>query len=342
MPHARLPRSAYHKLANDLTICRLLHGMWQVSGSHGTIVPQRALATMLQYYKAGFTSWDLADQYGPAEDFIGAFRRQLRADRQVKQPQPIQALTKWAPRLGDMSQIIVRQSIEQSLLRMHTRHLDLLQFHWWDYRDKRYLDALKHLADLQSQGIIRHLGVTNFDAEHLQIVLEHGIPIVSNQVQFSLVDQRPLVKMVELCQAHHIQLLAYGTLCGGLLTQRFCGQPEPTRLQLNTPSLRKYKSIIAAWGGWDLLQELMMALEAIGNKYNVSMAAVAIRYVLEQPTVAGTIVGARLGISDHLQNNAHVFEFALDDDDREQLFSVCDRSNNLFTHIGDCGNEYRD
>ena len=66
-----------YQLAPDLTICRIVNGMWQVAGGHGYIDHELAIADMMRYHDAGFTSWDLADIYGPAEDFIGQFRRRL-------------------------------------------------------------------------------------------------------------------------------------------------------------------------------------------------------------------------------------------------------------------------
>jgi aryl-alcohol dehydrogenase-like predicted oxidoreductase len=343
-----LQPSAYHQLTPDLKICRVLNGMWQVSGSHGAIVPQRAIAAMQKYHQAGFTSWDLADHYGPAEDFIGAFRRKgvTVSDRPVKKsaatpPPQTQALTKWVPQPGNMTRSVVEEKINLSLRRMGVSALDLLQFHWWDYSDDRYLDALKHLMDLQTAGKIRHLGLTNFDTEHLQRVLDAGITIVSNQVQFSLVDQRPLVKMTDFCAANGVQLLAYGTLCGSLIAEPYLGQPNPTRYQLNTASLRKYKSIIEAWGGWELFQVLLKTLREIAAKHQVSLSNVAVRYILDQPTVAGAIVGARLSVSEHLSDNAQIFGLTLDKADREALFAVFDCSNDLFQYFGDCGAEYR-
>jgi len=74
-----LPASSRFALAPDLPICRILNGMWQVSGAHGAIDPGRAVAAMFAYHDAGFTTWDLADHYGPAEDFIGDFRRRFAA-----------------------------------------------------------------------------------------------------------------------------------------------------------------------------------------------------------------------------------------------------------------------
>ena len=72
-----LPGEAYLQLTPDLRICRVLTGMWQVSGAHGRIDPAAAVAAMVVYHDAGYTTWDLADHYGPAEDLLGAFRRRL-------------------------------------------------------------------------------------------------------------------------------------------------------------------------------------------------------------------------------------------------------------------------
>ncbi|MBE9032084.1 aldo/keto reductase [filamentous cyanobacterium LEGE 11480] len=342
-PQQSLKASAYTELTADLQICRLINGMWQVSGSHGTIMPQRAIAAMYKYHQAGFNCWDLADHYGPAEDFIGAFRRKLKADRLDDGPHASKAFTKWVPKPGggNISSITVTEKIQLALRRMGQAQLDLLHFHWWDYEDKRYLDALKHLTDLQAAGKIRHLGLTNFDTEHLQIVLDAGIPIVTNQIQFSLLDQRPLVSMSELCQQHDIKLLAYGTICGSFISSDFLGKPDLSRFQLNTASLRKYKNIIEAWGGWALFQELLSTLKTIADKHSVSISNVASRYVLEQPAVAGVIIGARLGVSEHIRDNARIFDFELDAVDREMIYAICDRSNDLFKYLGDCGSEYR-
>ena len=51
---------------------------------------------------------------------------------------------------------------------MNVKYIDLLQFHWWDYQDSSYLDALQHLSKLQSEGKIKHLGLTNFDTERIK------------------------------------------------------------------------------------------------------------------------------------------------------------------------------
>jgi aryl-alcohol dehydrogenase-like predicted oxidoreductase len=99
--------------------------------------------------------------------------------------------------------------------------------------------------------------------------------------------------------------------------------------------------MIDAWGGWSLFQELLSVLNTIADKYNVSISNVAVRYILDKPTVAGVIVGARLGVSQHIEDNARVFDFTLDTDEHTQIDTVVSRSRNLYELIGDCGDEYR-
>jgi aryl-alcohol dehydrogenase-like predicted oxidoreductase len=315
--------------------------MWQVSGAHGRIDSKTAIQSMFEYMDAGFNTWDLADHYGPAEDFIGEFRRQLIATRGKEALSNLQAFTKWVPRPTKMTKQLVEKNIDISLKRMDVEALDLLQFHWWEYRDKNYLDALQYMSELQAEGKIKHLALTNFDTEHLKIITSSGIRIVSNQVQFSLIDRRPEVNMVKFCTEHDIKLFAYGTLCGGLLSEKYLGQPEPRTGELNTASLRKYKNMVDAWGGWSLFQELLSVLKQIATKHRVSIPNVAVRYILDKPAVAGVIVGARLSVSEHIEDNARVFDLMLDTEDYDQINAVLGRSQNLYQLIGDCGDEYR-
>ena len=286
-------------------------------------------------------SWDLADIYGPAEDFIGQFRRRLSELKGKEELDRIQSLTKWVPQPGRITRSIVEENIQRSLHRMEVRSLDLLQFHWWDYNNPYYLDALKYLSDLRDEGIIKQMGLTNFDTERMKIIIDTDLQIVSNQVQYSIIDRRPEEKMVPFCMENNISLIAYGSLCGGLMSEQYLGRiQEPSGGELNTLSLRKYKKMIDIWGGWNLFQTFIY-LKDIAQKHNVSIANVATRYILEKSAVAGVIIGVRLGISDHRNNNAQVFNFSLNKSDYNAIDTVCRKSNNLFDIIGDCGDKYR-
>ncbi len=336
-----MEKEHYYQLAPDLRICRIVNGMWQVAGGHGYIDHELAIEDMMRYHKTGFTTWDLADIYGPAEDFIGLFRSRLSEKGEQEELNRIQALTKWVPQPRTITRSIVNENIEKSIRRMSVNSIDLLQFHWWDYNNPYYMDALKYLSDLRNKRIIKHLGLTNFDTERIQIMKDSKIQVVSNQVQYSIIDRRPEVKMIPFCLKHNINLLAYGSICGGLMSEKYLKIQEPLIHELDTLSLRKYKKMIDAWGGWNLFQELLSTLNKIAQKYKVNIANVATRYILDKPAVAGVIIGARLGIVDHRSSNMQTFDFSLDKSDYDDIDVVCAKSNNLFNMIGDCGDEYR-
>ena len=80
------------ELAPDLKICRIINGMWQVAGGHGVIDPEMAMSEMKKFHDAGFTTWDMADIYGPAELFYGKFHQNKNDDST--------AFTKFVPNPG--------------------------------------------------------------------------------------------------------------------------------------------------------------------------------------------------------------------------------------------------
>lgn len=97
------------------------------------------------------------------------------------------------------------------------------------------------------------------------------------------------------------------------------------------------------WGGWALFQNLLAVLDTIGQKYNASISNVAIRWVLDHDYVGAVIVGARMGISEHTEENLKAFSFKLDDNDKASIQDILDRSKarDVFEDMGDCGAEYR-
>jgi aryl-alcohol dehydrogenase-like predicted oxidoreductase len=329
------------ELSDDLSICRILNGMWQVSGSHGYIDPKKAIEEMLEYHNLGFTTWDLADMDGPAEAFVGKFRKALEKLKGKDELKNSQALTKFVPNPGPMSESIVAHYIDKSLDKMNTDSLDLVQFHWWDYNDPSYIDALVYLSGIKEKGKIKNIGLTNFDTARLEIIKEQGVEIISNQVQYSILDQRPEKLMVPFCLQNQIHLLSYGTLLGGFLSEKYLDSPEPLKGSLDTASLRKYYNMIVRWGGWELFQELLQTLLEISKKHDCSIANVATSFILQKPAVAGVIIGARLGISEHREDNSRVFDVRLDSEDNSMIASVTQKSKDLFEIIGDCGDEYR-
>jgi aryl-alcohol dehydrogenase-like predicted oxidoreductase/enamine deaminase RidA (YjgF/YER057c/UK114 family) len=320
-------------LAPHLTVSRVLTGLWQIADMERggrAIDAERAAGALTAYVDAGFTSFDMADHYGSAELVAGQLRARVARE--------VQLLTKWVPKPGPFARADVRAAVQRALERMRAARIDLLQFHSWSYADPRWLDALFYLQELKEEGLITALGLTNVDAVHFQMVLATGIPVVSDQVNFSLLDRRAAGALTEVCRAFNTRLLAYGTLAGGFLSDRWLRQPEPDWERLDTWSQMKYGRFIRIVGGWAALQRVLEAASTVAHRHAVSIANVATRYVLEQPAVAGVIIGARPGESNHIADNEKLFSFHLSDADCEDLNAAL---STLSPVPGDCGDEYR-
>lgn len=328
------PRPDRIRLADGLEISRLVCGLWQVADIEKdgtTIDPETGADQLAAYAAAGFDTFDMADHYGSAEIITGHLlaRHRDAANRPV-------AFTKWCPEPGPMTADVVRRGVEERLARLGVERVDLLQFHWWTFDNPAWLDALHEMQKLKNEGLIGALGLTNFDAAHLRVALSDGIEIASNQVSFSLIDRRAAGPLAALCAETGVKLLAYGTLCGGFLSERWLGKPEPQAIP--DWSRSKYKRFIDAAGGWEAYQGILRAAAGIARKHGVSLSNVASRWVLEHPGVAATMIGARLGESEHRDDNLKVFDFALEAQDHAALDEAFAATMPI---PGDCGDEYR-
>jgi aryl-alcohol dehydrogenase-like predicted oxidoreductase len=101
--------------------------------------------------------------------------------------------------------------------------------------------------------------------------------------------------------------------------------------------------MINIWGGWSLFQTLLETLAKIAKKYSVTVSNVATRWVLDFPYVGAVIIGVRMGVSEHTQENLAAYGWSLDKEDRDMVEDVLRQSRQaeLFADMGDCGSEYR-
>jgi aryl-alcohol dehydrogenase-like predicted oxidoreductase/enamine deaminase RidA (YjgF/YER057c/UK114 family) len=326
-------------LAHGLEISRIVTGLWQIADMEkdGRKLDLDALALdMKAYAEAGFDSFDMADHYGSAEDIAGRFTALHRGGNVVAARPAV--FTKWCPTPGPMTREVVRAAVARAQQRLRSDSIDLMQFHWWMFQHPGWIDAMKELAALRAEGMIGQLGTTNFDTDHLRLLHHHGIPLATNQVCFSLLDRRAAGDMSAFCAASGVRLLAYGTLAGGLLTEKWHGRAKPSESEVSDWSTMKYLRFVGQIGGWDALQSILDALARIAGKHKVSIGNVATRWVLEQPAVAAVIVGARLGEREHRADNARIFAFMLDAEDRQLIDDALRSTRNI---SGDCGDEYR-
>ena len=305
------------ELTRDYEISRVIKGGWQLAGGHGSIDPAAAPRDMATFVEAGITTFDCADIYTGVETMIGEFR--LRYPQLASK---VRIHTKFVPDLHALENLdcdYVGNTIRRSLQRLKMQKLDLVQLHWWDYEKKGYVQAALELKRLREAGLIAHIGVTNFDVPRLEELVRAGVPILSHQVQYSLLDDRPAHGMVDFCRRNGIALLCFGTVAGGFLSDRWLGQPEPGQTPGNR-SLAKYKLIIDDFGGWGLFQKLLQVLRRIADRRGCDIATVASRAVLARPGVAAVIVGAT-NIS-HLADNCRIGTVELDDADVAEIDAV--------------------
>ncbi len=310
------------ELQPDYTISRVIKGGWHLAGGHGQVDVCQAIEDMRAFVEAGVTTFDCADIYTGVEELIGKFIRQNKSAFTSGDLAPLQIHTKYVPdhdALRSLTKSDTVAIIDRSLQRLGVERLDMVQFAWWNYDIPGYVEAALHLTELQKEGKIRYIGVTNFDATHLWELLDAGVPVVANQVQYSVLDRRPEKDMHALAKEFDIAYLCYGAVAGGFLSDRYLGAPDP-QAPLENRSLIKYRLIIEELGNYDLFQRILKTLRKIADKHTVGIAEIATRYILQKTKVASVIIGARN--LDHLDNLKKLGSFFLEDADLEEINQI--------------------
>lgn len=315
------------ELRRGHAISRVIRGGWQLAGDHGEVDRAQAIRDMEAFVDAGITTFDCADIYPGVEEMIGDFITDLRRRRGAAVADRVVVHTKLVPdldRLATLRAEEVEAIVDRSLQRLRVDRLDLVQFYWWDLTQGSALDALGALQRCRDAGKIANIGVTNWDVADIDPFVEAGIDLVSNQVQYSVLDRRPALTLAPWASGADVALLCYGTLAGGFLTESWLGAPDPG-FRFDNRSLVKYRLVIDEFGPWALFQELLAALKTVGDRHGVSLSSVATAWVLDQPQVAAAIVGARY--ARHLPKTLQVFDVTLTDRDRGEIGAVIARSD---------------
>lgn len=308
-----------NQFKNGYTFNRVINGCWQLSAEHcleGQLDIEDALRGFHELVEQGFTTFDCADIYTGVEEIIGRFVNELKAGGQYRE-EDIQVHTKFVPDKSMLKQIdraYVERIIDRSLMRMHREAIDLIQFHWWDFNISGMMDTAFELLRLQERGKIRNIGMCNMDTERLKQMVDAGIPVVSNQAQYSVFDRRPERSLLKYSKEHGIHTFCYGTLAGGFLDERYMGKeykfPE-TRSQV------KYMQIIEDSLGWEGLQKLLPVLKEIAGEHQVSIANVVTQYILRQEGVGAVMVGTRN--AKHVASNVRTLQFELTATDMQTI-----------------------
>ena len=280
----------------------IIAGAWQLSAGHhrSPMTEEEAYSSFDALLDLGVTAFDCADIYTGVEELLGTWVRRVGAQRGAAAAERIRIHTKLVPdrdALANLDREHVRRVLDRSRVRLGVERLALVQFAWWDYAVPGCVETATWLEELRTEGVLESIGVTNFDARRLTEILDAGVPVVSQQLQYSALDHRPSGPMTALCRSHGVAMLCYGTLAGGFLSDRWLNgvdpaPPGPRRsLTLENRSLTKYRLIIDEYGGWTAYQGLLRTMREIADRHGTTVAAVAIRYALSRPGVSSAIVG---------------------------------------------------
>jgi aryl-alcohol dehydrogenase-like predicted oxidoreductase len=318
-------RASPLELRPDYWISTIIKGYGHPGGARRHLSSIAALDDMTAFVDAGVTTIDCGDGEPGFERLAGSFRQDVFRTHGLATARALRLHTQFVPDLaapGAFGQDQVETAIDQSLTRLGVDTLDMVQLHWPIADTSHCLDALGYLSLMQAKGKILHLGVTNFDVDHLRMFVQSGIDIVAAQVPFSLIDQRPRGDYAELCREHNIALLAYGTLAGGFFSNPWLGAPDPG-YSFETPVLARHRLVIEAFGGWGLFQELLLALGAIASRHGVTIEGVALRAMHDHADVSAVIL--RSADADRFAGHLKAFDFTPTERDREALAAVLAR-----------------
>jgi aryl-alcohol dehydrogenase-like predicted oxidoreductase len=278
-----------HITFNDHELSRVFKGNWQLAGGHGDIPRAQALEDMFTYVEHGVNVFDVGDIYTGAEELVGEFLASYSQRYGKEAASQLRVHTKYVPDLNaleNLTEADTRAIIERSLKRLGLDSLHLVQFHWWDFAKGDYVKAGLYLEKLRQEGLIDTIGLTNFDVEHTQKLLDAGVSVKSNQIQFSLLDPRPLNGMLDFARQNDIAIFCYGSLAGGLLGGARPGH-EP-----NNRSHTKYQLMIEE-ASEQHYQKVVHLLADIAIEHETTPANIAVAFVLQTPGVSAAILGPR-------------------------------------------------
>jgi aryl-alcohol dehydrogenase-like predicted oxidoreductase len=309
-------------------ISPIIKGGWQLSAGHSldrTIEDAAAVADTVAFVEAGISTLDFGDIYVGVEELIGRALKDLQSRYGQSARNMVQLHTKYVPNEKSLSTYDPRDVsaiVNRSLGRLGVDQVDLVQFHWWNYEANHYLDAMRELFALKDEGKIRHIGITNFDTAKTKEFTDAGFKPASTQVQYSLLDHRVELSLRKYCIDNGIGIIAFGTVAGGFISERFLGASEPN--EFATRSNVKYKLIIEDFGGWDLFQELLRVLDQIAKNHQSDIASISSAWTLQQPGVKAVIVGARN--QDHLNRNLAIPNIVFTESELSAVNSVLAQS----------------
>jgi len=286
----------HRRLGGGLRVSALTYGNWLTSdpaaGAAATEAATRCVGAALD---AGITTFDTADTYG--DPHFGAAEEALGQALHGIPRASVELMTKVCMRTGPgandrgLSRKHVLESCHASLRRLRTDYIDVYQAHRYD--DDTPLDeTMIAFADLVRQGKVLYVGVSEWTADQITagaaLATELGVALVSNQAQYSLLWRVVEAEVVPVCEKLGLHQLAFATLAHGVLTGKYGpGAPAPEGSRGAGGAGARFVDRYAS----DAVLRAVRRLEPLAQEVGLSLAQLAVAWVLDARNVASVIVG---------------------------------------------------
>jgi aryl-alcohol dehydrogenase-like predicted oxidoreductase len=299
--------------ASGLKVSRITYGNWLTHGSQ--VENDAATASVRAALDAGITTFDTADAYanGAAETVLG---EALKGERR----QSLEILTKvyWptgpkGPNDSGLSRKHIMESIDASLTRLQTDYVDLYQAHRYDF-ETPLEETMQAFADIVRAGKALYIGVSEWTADQLRdgqrIATHLGFRIISNQPQYSMLYRVIEERVIPTSRELGISQIVFSPIAQGVLTGKYKPGAAPPPGSRATDE-KGGATMISRWLDDDVLGRVQQ-LEPIADELGVTMAQLAVAWVLRNDNVASAIIGASR--PEQVTENVKALGVKLDDD----------------------------
>ncbi len=286
--------------------------------------PEKESIKMIhRYMDAGGNHIDTANVYADrrSEEIVGVALKGRRGD--VILATKVRFATSDGPNDEGLSRYNILRSVEASLKRLQTDHIDLLYMHCWDPLTPLG-ESLRAFEDLVAAGKVRYIGVSNFKAWQLMKALDISSSrgwtrFVAGQYQYSLIVRDIEREFIDLFQETGVGLVPWGPLGGGFLSGKYSrreGKPSEGRLAMMTDETEEAWHRRSNERNWAIINHLDEIAKAHGSTH----AQIALAWLLEQPTVCSVVIGVRTMAQ--LEDNLKAIEIELTREQRVQLDQI--------------------
>jgi aryl-alcohol dehydrogenase-like predicted oxidoreductase len=296
--------------SSDLQVSEIALGSWLTYGLG--VDDTAARACVDKAFEVGINFLDTSNVYGrgAAETFLGDVLQNRPRDSYVLATKLFFPMDDTGENQGLSRQQVFKQ-IDDSLRRLRTDHVDLYQCHRYDSQTPLG-ETMEALTEVVRQGKVRYIGFSEWTAEQIRAALDLSPPyekFVSSQPQYSILWRVPEREVIPLCAENGISQIVWSPLGQGVLTGKYKpGEPPPPGTRMGSDQM-----------GWamdrfrsDQVLEAVQRLRPIAEGLGITMAQLAIAWVLREPNVAAAIIGASR--PEQVEDNAAASGIELDEE----------------------------